>query len=69
MKLTKFQLLTAFANRCPITIGETSFSFISMIEHENGSTHSFNVKGVGRRIYEPLENGNRFITINVQTID
>ena len=45
LRLSKAQLLAAFAERKPITINGKNFSVINKLEHEDGSGHSFNVTG------------------------
>lgn len=66
---TKFKLMTAFLTRSPIqfiVIGDAyqtvDFRFLNKIEHESGSTHSYNITGF------LMSSGEEF-TMNVGTID
>ncbi len=60
-KTTKYLLFNAFAERKPVMIGLVSFQVINCLEHEDGSTHSFNVTGI--------ETSGKTVTVYTQTID
>ena len=59
--MTKYTLLTAFAERRPIKIKDLSFAVINILQHEDGSSKSFMVTGI-------LTSGKE-ANIHVRTLD
>jgi hypothetical protein len=58
--MTKYQLLTAFAERKPLMVAGKLFNIINKLEHENGSGKSFLVTGYV---------AGKAATVHVMTID